>query len=195
MKKLILSALLILAGAASAMAQAEIPPVSQPDEQPLPAQPVSLPPAKYGTVRYDSLLHAMPEYGAVLIRLDQLRQRYAAETAYNETAFKRMFAEFLQGQKDFPQNILLKRQRDLQEAMEKALAFRQEADSLLQQAELEMVNPIRKMLDEAILSVGMERGYECIVNRDANNMPFLHPALTEDATPHIIEKLITIRNH
>ena len=79
---------------------------------------------KYGSLDYDSLLTYMPEYKQVQEQLASLRLQYNKEAAYNEANFKRLFADFLQGQKDFPQNIMLKRQRELQDAMEKSLAFR-----------------------------------------------------------------------
>ena len=57
--------------------------------------------ARLGFLSYDSLLHAMPEYAQVQQQMQQLRQKYEAEAAYNESNFKRQFAEFLQGQKVF----------------------------------------------------------------------------------------------
>ncbi len=149
--------------------------------------------AKYGSLRYDSLLHAMPEYAAMQLHVEQLRSKYAAEAEYNERNFKRLFAEFLQGQKDFPQNILLKRQRDLQEEMEKGIAFRREADSLLVRAQKDMERPVRNLLNEAIRLVGVERGYEYIVNRDGNAFPFLNPMQTENATPFVLDKINVLR--
>ena len=148
---------------------------------------------KYGKVNYDSLLTTMPEYIEAQAQLASLRQQYEQEAAYNDATFKRMFADFLQGQKDFPENILLKRQRDLQDAMEKSIAFRTACDSLLRQAEADFRAPIARKLDAAIYAVGMERGYECIVNTSAGSHPFLHPLLTEDATPFVLEKLNAVR--
>lgn len=145
--------------------------------------------ARLGFLSYDSLLHAMPEYAQVQQQMQQLRQKYEVEAAYNESNFKRQFAEFLQGQKDFPQNILLKRQRDLQEAMEKGLAFRNQADSLLTQAEADMLKPLYSRLDAAIQSVGMERGYEYVLNTDRRAYPFMNQAVAEDATPYVAAKL------
>ena len=83
---------------------------------------------KYGMLSYDLLLKLMPEYATAQRDLKDLRKKYEAEATYNEHSFKRQFSEFLQGQKEFPQNILLKRQRDLQDAMEKGIAFRHAAD-------------------------------------------------------------------
>lgn len=147
---------------------------------------------KYGTVSMKNLLVEMPEYKEVETQMASLRTKYEAETRYNEEGFKRLFTEFLQGQKEFPQNILLKRQRDLQEAMEKGIAFREEADSLLKAAREEMVRPLRKRVEEAVRAVGMERGYEAVLNTDLPSHPFLHPSLTEDAMPFVRRKLVTL---
>ena len=144
---------------------------------------------RYGTMRYDSIFTSMPEYAIARQSLDTLRAKYEKEAEYNETAFKRQFAEFLEGQKDFPQIILLKRQKDLQEAMEKGLAWREEADKILQQAEKDLMRPVYEKLDAAIEEVGTERGYELIINLDVPSMPFLHPSVKEDATPFILKKL------
>ncbi len=150
--------------------------------------------AKYGTLHYDSLFRAMPEYVEMQKQIKLLREKYDSEANYNEMTFKRQFAEFLQGQKEFPQNILLKRQRDLQESMEKSIAFREDADSLLRQAAEEMKRPITQLLNQAIQAVGAERGYECMVNLDTPSYLYLNPAFTEDATPFVVKKVAELRN-
>lgn len=148
---------------------------------------------RYGYVSYDGLLRAMPGYEEARAELAALRDRYETEARYNETVFKRMFAEFLQGQKDFPQTILLKRQRDLQEAMEKGLAFRRSADSLMARAEAEMMAPLRQAVDSAVWAVGLERGYGYVVNTDGQAYVFMHPEVAEDATPFVLAKLQAIK--
>ena len=144
---------------------------------------------KYGYISYDSLFHSLPEYAQVQDNMVQLRKKYEDEALYNEKNFKRQFTEFLEGQKDFPKNILLKRQRDLQISMERGISFRQEADSLLMQAERDMLAPLRKRLDKAIQEVGIERGYEYILNLDNHAYPYIHPELTENAAPYVLMKL------
>ena len=145
---------------------------------------------KYGVIHYDSLLVEMPAYAKAKAELADLRAKYENEAEYNDATFKRMFADFLQGQKEFPENILLKRQRDLQEAMEKSLAFNKACDSLLVVAERDLLAPVKAQLDGAIRAVGLERGYECIVNRAVGSHPFMHPSLTENAMPFVREKLL-----
>ena len=144
---------------------------------------------KYGYLNYDSLLYAMPEYATAQRDLAELRKKYEQEAVYNEKEFKRLFADFLQGQKDFPQNILLKRQRDLQDAMERGLAFRRSADSLLVCAERDLLRPVHTILNAAIRAVGLEHGYEYILNTAQRAYPFIHPEVAEDATPFVRAKL------
>ncbi len=146
-------------------------------------------PCKVGYISYDTLLHAMPGYTAAMESLKDLRAKYEAEATYNEQNFRRLFAEFLQGQKDFPQTILLKRQRDLQSEMEKGLAFRHSADSLLRAAETELTAPLHKQLDAAIHAVGAERGYDYMLNTDNNACPYLNPAAAEDANAYVLRRL------
>lgn len=144
---------------------------------------------RIGYLSYDSLLHQMPEYRVMEQSMQKLRGQYEAETAYNEENFKRMFTDFLQGQKDFPQPILLKRQQDLQVEMEKSLAFRNRCDSLLRKAKADMMAPLHQKLQAAIRAVGLERDYEMIVNTDAQAVPFLRPAMVENAAPYVWQKL------
>ncbi len=144
---------------------------------------------KVGYISYDKLLHAMPGYAAAQQSMSELKGKYEEEARYNEQNFRRLFAEFLQGQKDFPQNILLKRQRDLQGEMEKGLAFRHAADSLLSAAEAELMAPLHKQLDAAIHAVGAERGYDCMLNTDNNACPYLNPAFAEDANAYVLRRI------
>lgn len=151
----------------------------------VPAAPV----AKYGYLSYSQVFENMPEYKAAKVQLKELRNKYEMEAQYNEASFKRQFAEYLQGQKDFPQSIMLKRQRDLQEALEKSLAFREEAERLLKQAETEALAPIKSRLNNAIRVVGGAYNLDYIYNLDTNAMPYVNPALIMDVTTLVEQQL------
>ena len=152
-------------------------------ENPLPVAP------RYGYCSHRQLLESMPEYAQVVAQLKSLRGKYESEASHNEEDFRRRFQEYLQGQKEFPEAILLKRQADLERSMEEGLAFRAQADSLLQQAETDLMQSLHARIDAAIRAVAVEHGYECVVNTDAGAFPFLNPALSEDITTFVSEKL------
>lgn len=149
---------------------------------------------KYGYLNYTSLLTAMPEYAEAQKNLQELRQKYAAETRHNEELFNKMYTDYLQGQRDFPQTILLKRQRELQDEMQKGISFREEATRLLRQAEADLTAPARALLDSAITLVGNEKGYEYILNTENNAYPFIHSGAGENAAPYVLERLKALRH-
>lgn len=145
--------------------------------------------AKFGYVSYRQLYLVMPEYTVAQQNMDSLRVKFDAEIARSEKEFQEKFAEFLQGQKEFPANILLKRQKELQDLMEKGIAFRQEVQKLLAEAEAELLSEVSKQLQDALNAVGTEKNYMFILNTDDNAVPFINVAFGEDATEWVKQKL------
>ena len=186
MKKIAIIACLYILPAVSLFAQSEELPVQEVQKE---AKVVPAIPAKYGYLSYNQVLENMSEYKFAQQQMKDLRAKYEAEAQYNEASFRRQFAEYLQGQKEFPQSIMLKRQRDLQEALEKSLAFRDEAERLLKQAETEMLAPIKARLANAIKMVGGAYNLDYIYNVDTNAMPYVNPALVMDVTKLVEQQL------
>lgn len=168
------------------MAQEESTPfVSQP---PLPsaapapgqeAQPVA-PFISIGYLSYDSALHAMPGYALAQARLDGLRQAYEAEMKRVEAEFNEKYEAFLDGLKDYPRTILLKRQTELQQLMQQNLDFKRQGLDDLRQAGEEAMRPLRDMLSLAIAAVARQKGLAVVVNTDANACPFIDPEMGLD---------------
>ncbi len=144
---------------------------------------------KFGYLSYRTICQEMPQYVQAQQELLSLKTVYEQEAARGEEEFQRKFADFLQGQKDFPANILQKRQAELQELMDKGIKFRKEAENLLAEAEQKLVKDLSKKLDEAIVAVGMEMGYAFILNIDDNACPFINPLLGDDVSNVVREKL------
>ncbi len=130
----------------------------------------------FGYIAYDKVLHSMPDYAVAQERVKTLREQYNKEAEYNEDKFYKMYAEYIQGQKTFPEEIMLKRQKELQVAMEQGISFRKDAVKLLSDAEKELLKPLRDKLDKAIAHVAKERGLAFVANTDAHAYPYINPA-------------------
>lgn len=144
---------------------------------------------QFGYLGYKSVLQSMPEYAAAQQSLQNLREKYDKEAQYNEEKFKKMFADFLDGQKNFPQEIMLKRQKELQVAMEQGVSFRKDAERLLNKAEDDMINPLVAKLDSALSLIGQENGLIFIVNTDNKDFPFIHSQAGKDLTEIVKARL------
>ena len=182
MKKIILALCLMISSASFAQVQPS-PAVQQ-------AQAVQY---KFGYLNYRSIFESMPEYAEAQKSLAEIKAKYDAETTHNEESFKRMYLEFLQGQKDFPQTIMLKRQKELQEAMQRGVKFREQVSEMLTKAQQDLEKPIRAKLDSAISIVGRERGYDAILNTGENGFPFINKATGENVTELVKQALATIK--
>jgi len=151
---------------------------------------------QFGYLSYSEVFEQMPEYQKAKEDFAELKVKYDAETTRSEDEFQRKFTEFLQGQKDFPPSILQKRQAELQDLMDKSVAFRRETRRLLREAEAELQAPVSARLDEAIQAVGAELGLIFVLNTDGNSLPFVHPQVGVNITQPVLMKLglITITN-
>jgi outer membrane protein len=144
---------------------------------------------KYGYLSYERALQAMPNYAMVQKQLADLRAQYEAEQQRVEKDFNLKYEEFLEGQRDFPETILRKRQTELKELLERNIAFKEEGRRQIAKAEAEALAPLKTLLGELLTRIGLERGYAFILNTDAGATPFLNPAFGEDVSSLVGELL------
>lgn len=127
----------------------------------------------FGYLSYNDVMQAMPEYAQAMKSMEELRKTYDQEMVRSEQDFSKKFSEYLDGQKTFPENIMLKRQKELQLLMEQSVQFKKEAQELLTKAEDDLMTPVEARLKEAIQAVGKRRKYAYVLNTDANAYPYI----------------------
>jgi outer membrane protein len=147
------------------------------------------PALKFGYLSYDMALKSMKDYATVQMRMDSLRSAFNAEMQRVEDEFNRKYEDFLDGQKDFPRTILLKRQTELQDMLQKNIAFKQQSIQEIKDTEAQLMAPLRIHLNEAIATVARERGLALVVNTDANACPFIEPTMGVDVNEDVVRKL------
>lgn len=144
----------------------------------------------FGFLSYNEMLQSMPEYSKAMDSLAKLRDTYDKELERAEEDFSRKFREFVEGQKSFPENIMLKRQKELQQLMNESMQFKEEANRLLKSEEEELMRPLHQKLRDAIREVGLEHNYAYILNIDNNSYPFVNTTgEAEDCSDLVRKKL------
>lgn len=144
---------------------------------------------KFGFLSYDTIIQSMDDYAFVESGMQALQEQYAAEQKRVEDEFNKKYEEFLDGQRDFPQTILQKRQMELQELMEKNIAFKKESQRLLAEAREKAMQPLKTRLADALARVGSSRGLAFIINTDQNALPWMNITMGEDVTEAVLEAL------
>lgn len=144
---------------------------------------------RFGYFSYEALLKSMPEYRQAQSSVDDLRQKYDSEMKRAEQDFNAKYEEFLEVQRDLVPSILRKRQTELQDMMNRNIAFKADAQRLLKQAEADAFAPVKRKLNEAVAAAGRKHGYAFILNTDGDACPYINPEMGEDASEAIKEAM------
>lgn len=144
---------------------------------------------RFGYVSYETALKAMPDYAAAGKRVEELRAKYAAEERRAADEFNAKYEEFLDGQAGFPPTILHKRQAELQDLLERNVAFKEESRRLMEAAERDIYAPLHRRLRAAIRTVGRQNGYAFVINIDGNACPFIDSSMGDNVTLMVIDML------
>ena len=140
---------------------------------------------KFGFLSYDSVRQSMKEYAEMQQQVATMRSAYEAEMKRVEDDFNKKYEEFLDGQKNFPTTILQKRQSELQEMLDKNIAFKNESLRILNETEAQLLESINLMVKICVQQVGQKHGYAFILNTDADALPWLNPEMGEDVTEEV----------
>ena len=145
--------------------------------------------SRFGYVSYKEIVKALPEYAVVEAHLDELQAKYEAEIERSDREFNQKYADFIEEQSQFPDNIRIKRHKELQELMEKSMAFKNEVNGAMREARREMMQPLHDKVDEAVMKVCVDGGYDYILNTDNRAYIAINPVNGEDITEQLKKEL------
>ena len=133
--------------------------------------------------------NTQPQQAIVKQHMQQLREAYDQELQRTEKEFNQKYEAFLEGMKDFPRTILLKRQNELQQLLQQNIDFKKKGRADLRKAEQEAMAPLRKQLKETIAKVAKKYALTLVVNTDSNACPFIDTDLSVDINREVVEML------
>ena len=151
--------------------------------------PMSVFAQKFGHIKTQEILTAMPEYTKAQTDIQTMQKQYDDEMKRLSEEIQKKFAAYQQEQANLPKNIQERRQKELQELNERGMQMQQDAQQQLQQSWLQMLEPIAKKIDDAIKAVGQEGGYVYIFDLNATQIPFVNETLSTDVTGAVKAKL------
>jgi outer membrane protein len=151
--------------------------------------PMSVFAQKFGHIKTQELLVAMPEYTKAQTDIETLKKQHEEDIKRITDELQKKYAEYQQEQANLPKNILERRQKELQDLNERAMQANQDAQMDLERAWMGMMEPIAKKIDDAIKAVGQEGAYVYIFDLNTTNIPFVNENLSTDVTNAVKAKL------
>lgn len=148
----------------------------------------------FGYFSYEEVFQSIPEYKTVKANLENLSNQFKAEADRSEAEFNKKYEAFLDEQRDLAPSILKKRQAELQDMMERNIAFKEESQRLLAEAENEGYAPLKAKIATVLNKIGKEQGLAFILNTDNNTVPYIDSTVGVDITMLIKRELLGGRN-
>ncbi len=145
---------------------------------------------KFGTVKAEEVLEAMPEYTALSSQIEEASKKYEAEYTKLNDEVNKLYADFQTIQNDpaTPETIKERRMQEIQERSQKIQQFLQTAQQDLARQREQGLAPITSKFNEAVKSVGQEGGYTMILPYDPGFILY-QGADVVDITPAVRTKL------
>ena len=151
--------------------------------------PMSVFAQKFGHIKTQEILVAMPDYIKAQTDIQTMQKQYEDEMKRAQEEFNKKFTAYQEEQANLPKNIQERRQKELQELSQKGMQMQQDAQLELERSWMTMLEPIAKKIDDAIKAVGQDGGYVYIFDLNATQIPFVNETLSTDVTSAVKAKL------
>ena len=151
--------------------------------------PMSVFAQKFGHIKTQEILVAMPDYIKAQTDIQTMQKQYEDEMKRAQEEFNKKFTAYQEEQANLPKNIQERRQKELQELSQKGMQMQQDAQQELERSWMTMLEPIAKKIEDAIKAVGQDGGYVYIFDLNATQIPFVNETLSTDVTGAVKAKL------
>ena len=146
---------------------------------------------KIGTVDTQEVFTLMPELKTAQASLEEVNKKYQTEYKALQEEFNKKYQEFQQAiaKDSLPANIAERRQKELQDMMQRQEQFQQEAQQQMQKAQADAMAPIYKKLDDAIKAVGAAEGVIYIFDLARTPVAYVNESQSINLTPKVKTQL------
>lgn len=146
--------------------------------------------SKFGYFSCSEVLDSLPQYKEAIANYSQLRQRCVKEIERNELELTRFYVAFLDGQRDFPEPILRKRQKELQQMIDNSVVFRDQLKQWLRHAKDSLCGPSYEAVDSALSRVCREYSLTHAIDIDEKVYKHINPEFGQDITSDLISAIL-----
>lgn len=146
--------------------------------------------SKFGFYSHKEVLESVPGYSQSMAEYELLKQRCEAEIESNEQELTRKYVAFLDGQQDFPELILRKRQKELQQMVDNSVLFRGQLKVWLRQAKDSLLSQHNSAIDIALQKVSVRKELAYVINSDEIKYRYINPNVGVDITAELIDEIL-----
>ena len=139
---------------------------------------------KFGHINAQEIITVMPEFTKAQNDIQTLEKQLTAELQRTQEEFNKKYQEFQQAiaKDSLPPNIAERRQKELQDMMQRQEQFQQDAQQQMAKAQNDAMAPIYQKLDNAIKAVGAAEGVVYIFDLARTSIPYVNESQSINLT-------------
>ena len=142
---------------------------------------------KFGHINAQEIITVMPEFTKAQNDIQTLEKQLTAELQRTQEEFNKTYQEFQQAiaKDSLPPNIAERRQKELQDMMQRQEQFQQDAQQQMAKAQNDAMAPIYQKLDNAIKAVGAAEGVIYIFDLARTSIPYVNESQSINLTSKV----------
>ncbi len=144
----------------------------------------------FGYFSLSAVMDSLPQYKAAQDEYNALLERCDSEIAHSEEELTRCYVSFLDGQSSFPEPILRKRQKELQDLVDRSVVMRDQMKEWLVQAHDSLFLPIVGEIDRATARVCLIKNLAYALDSDKEACRYINPNCGIDITSLVIKEVL-----
>lgn len=145
----------------------------------------------FGYFSLSQVMDSLPECKKAQDEYNLLLERCDSEIAHSEAELTRYYVSFLDGQNTFPEPILRKRQKELQDMVDRSVVLRDQLKECLAQAHDSLFNSIISNIDKATERVCLRNNLAYAIDTDKAAYRFVNPMIGIDITELVIKEVLS----
>ena len=142
---------------------------------------------KFGHINAQEIITVMPKFTKAQNDIQTLEKQLTAELQRTQEEFNKKYQEFQQAiaKDSLPPNIAERRQKELQDMMQRQEQFQQDAQQQMAKAQNDAMAPIYQKLDNAIKAVGAAEGVIYIFDLARTSIPYVNESQSINLTSKV----------
>ena len=142
---------------------------------------------KFGHINAQEIITVMPEFTKAQNDIQTLEKQLTAELQRTQEEFNKKYQEFQQAiaKDSLPPNIAERRQKELQDMMQRQEQFQQDAQQQMAKAQNDAMAPIYQKLDNAIKAGDAAEGVSYIFDLARTSIPYVNESQSINLTSKV----------
>jgi outer membrane protein len=144
---------------------------------------------KFGHINRNELIQAMPEFDSARVKLEKMSTELQNTAELLQVELNNKYEAYLKESKNLTELVRQTKEQEIQDAQKRLTDFQTNAQTQVQQKQVELFAPVTDKADKAIKDVGKENGYIYIFDLSQNQIVYFDESKSTNVMPLAKAKL------